>query len=232
MSPALLSRLPLWASRWLGYRATPPPKLPPYLIWIWAFIGAFAGLSVLQSIFTYSSYFTSRHVPGLIASYGASAVLVYHTLDSPLAQPRALLGGHFISALTGVCITKLFGLLPSQARFESVKWLAASLSSATAIVLMAVTETTHPPAGATALLPAVDEGVRELGWYLLPVVLLSSSMILATGLVVNNLQRRWPVFWWKPGTPGEGAGKPAGSKEGKEGNEGQAEGSDVDLEKR
>lgn len=45
---------------------------------------------------------------------GASAVLCYEAIEAPLAQPRALIGGHFISALVGICITKLFGLLPSN----------------------------------------------------------------------------------------------------------------------
>ena len=134
---------------------------------------------------------------------GASAVLCYGNIDVPLAQPRALLGGHFLSALTGVCITKLFHLLPSHARFESLRWLAGSLSVATAIIVMQFTKTTHPPAGATALLAAVDDVVLALGWYYLPVVLLSSTMVLVSALLVNNIQRRYPVFWWEPVKPAQ-----------------------------
>lgn len=71
MMPArnLLSRLPLWLSRWLGYRQTPPPKQPPYVIWAWSFVGAFCGLSVLQAIFEFAPYFVDRQVPSIIASY-------------------------------------------------------------------------------------------------------------------------------------------------------------------
>jgi CBS-domain-containing membrane protein len=68
-------------------------------------------------------------------------------MDAPLAQPRALFGGHFIGGLVGVCITKLFLLLPTEERYTELQWLAASLACATAIVLMQVTGTTHPPAG-------------------------------------------------------------------------------------
>lgn len=132
---------------------------------------------------------------------GASAVLVYGSPEAPLAQPRALIGGHFLSALVGICVTKLFGFLPSEARFESLRWLAASLSTSIAIVVMQITKTTHPPAGATALLPAIDAAVRGLSWYLLPVVLLSSVLMLATGLVINNLQRRYPTYWITPAVP-------------------------------
>jgi len=128
-------------------------------------------------------------------------VLVFGAIESPLAQPRALIFGHFFSALTGLCVTKLFSLMPDQARFESLRWLAASLSSAIAIVVMQLTGTTHPPAGATALLPATDEGIWKLSWYYLPVVLLSSTMLMCVALLLNNLQRRYPVFWIAPSPP-------------------------------
>jgi CBS-domain-containing membrane protein len=68
-------------------------------------------------------------------------------IDSPFSQPRALFGGHFLGALTGICITKLFHLLPTEEKFENLVWLAGSLSCATAVVVMQMTGTTHPPAG-------------------------------------------------------------------------------------
>ena len=91
-------------------------------------------------------------------------MLVYGAIESPLAQPRALLGGHFIAALIGVSITKLFALLHNEQKFDELRWLAGSLSTATAIVAMQITETTHPPAGASALLAAVNPEITELGW--------------------------------------------------------------------
>jgi CBS-domain-containing membrane protein len=75
-------------------------------------------------------------------------VLIYGAIDAPLAQPRALFGGHFIGALTGVIVTKLFRLLPTEERYEELSWLAGSIACATSIVLMQMTKTTHPPAGA------------------------------------------------------------------------------------
>ncbi|KAF7332960.1 HPP family protein [Mycena venus] len=178
-----------------------PPKQPDYIVWLWSFIGAFCGLSLLQAVFGHSHYFLERGVPPIIASYGASAVLCYGAIDAPLAQPRALMGGHFISALIGVCITKLFGLLPTEHRLDQLRWLAGSLSAATAVVLMQVTKTTHPPAGATALLASVSPEVYSIGWYYLPVVLLSSTLVLVSALFINNIQRRYPVFWVQPVVP-------------------------------
>lgn len=173
-------------------------------------------------------------MPSIIASYvspisqnivisfkravqGASAVLCYGAIEAPLAQPRALMGGHFISGLIGVCITKLFRLLHNETRFDELRWLAGSLSTATAIVAMQITETTHPPAGATALLAAVNDEITDLGWqvlnliavgriliqcrYYLPIILLSSSLVLVSALITNNIQRRYPVYWFAPVVP-------------------------------
>ena len=56
-------------------------------------------------------------------------------------------------------------------------------------------------AGATALLAAVNADIRAIGWYYLPVVLLSSALALAVALLTNNIQRRYPVFWIAPPAP-------------------------------
>ncbi|KAJ5271559.1 hypothetical protein N7524_004828 [Penicillium chrysogenum] len=201
MATPRLARLPRWISHWLGYRPEPVKPLSTYQVALWSFITSFCGLSVVQAIFNYSDYFTERNVPGIVASYGASAVLVFGAIESPLAQPRALIFGHFFSALIGICITKLFSLMPDQTRFESLRWLAASLSTAIAIVVMQLTGTTHPPAGATALLPATSQEIWRLSWYFLPVVLLSSVMLMVCALLFNNLHRRYPAFWIAPAPP-------------------------------
>ncbi|KAF8156574.1 HPP family-domain-containing protein [Crassisporium funariophilum] len=196
--PSRLSRLPPWLSHCLGYRSIPVPKQSDYTIWIWAFIGSFLGISLIQAVFSQARYFVERGVPSIVASYGASAVLIYGAIDVPLAQPRALFGGHFLGALTGICITKLFHLLPTEERFQDLLWLAGSLSCATSVVVMHMTGTTHPPAGATALLAALNPDIRQMGWYYLPVVLLTSTLALVVALITNNIQRRYPVFWFHP----------------------------------
>lgn len=109
--------------------------------------------------------------------------------------------GHFFSALVGICIAKLFHLLPTEERYDSLQWLAVSLSTSIAILVMQITKTTHPPAGATALLPASNAQIFAMSWYFLPVVLLSSMIVLVTALLINNIQRRYPVFWITPVVP-------------------------------
>ena len=88
-----------------------------------------------------------------------------------------------------------------SSHWESLRWLAGSLATSIAIVVMQMTATTHPPAGATALLAAVNDEVFEIGWYYLPIILLSSTLILAIALLINNIQRRYPVYWIEPAAP-------------------------------
>ena len=49
----------------------------------------------------------------------------------------------------------------------------------------------------------VDPEVEGIGWYLLPLVLLSATLILMTSLMINNIQRRYPTFWWTPENVGK-----------------------------
>lgn len=133
-----------------------------------------------------------------ILKQGASAVLCYSTLSSPLAQPRPLILGHLLAALTSIALTKFFLLLPS-ATFTRLEPLLGALATGLAIVFMQATGTVHPPAGATALLAAVDKDVRGLGWFLVPVTGVCGGVVLVSACLVGNLQRRWPVFWWVAG---------------------------------
>ena len=64
-----LHKLPTWLSRWLGYRAAPPPKPPQYLVWFWSWVGAFCGLNVIMAVFGQAQYFLNLKVPILVASY-------------------------------------------------------------------------------------------------------------------------------------------------------------------
>lgn len=64
-----LARLPPVVSRWLGYRGK---SLPPSVTWVvclWGFVGAFAGLSVVLAVFGHTEYFRSRAVPPIVASF-------------------------------------------------------------------------------------------------------------------------------------------------------------------
>jgi len=80
-----------------------------------------------------------------------------------------------------------------------ITWLAACLAVATAIAVMHISKTLHPPGGATALIAVTGgESIRQLGWSYAFVPCLSGAIILLiVALIVNNIPRdqRWPLFW-------------------------------------
>ncbi len=152
----------------------------------WSFLGAFVGIfliALLQSL----NLPVSENV-FLIGSFGASSVLVYGAIQSPLAQPRNLIGGHVVSAIAGVTVAQL---LPD------IIWLTAPFAVASSIVLMQVTRTLHPPGGATALI-AVSSGTKiaAMGyWYVLSPVLSGCLILFVVALIFNNMtpRRHYPV---------------------------------------
>lgn len=86
----------------------------------------------------------------------------------------------------------------SAARYQELRWLAGALSCSTSIFVMSLTGTVHPPAGATALLGVTADEVARIGWLLVPMVVLSASVMLVVAFLVNNIQRRFPQYWWTP----------------------------------
>ncbi|MGG7034576.1 MAG: HPP family protein [Flavobacterium sp.] len=169
-------------SRYVVYKET----LVDYKEHFWSFVGAFFGIGLIA--FFHGSLLSENENLFLIGSFGASSVLVYGAIQSPLAQPRNLLGGHFISAAIGVTIYKL---LPD------IIWLTAPLTVALSIVAMQITKTLHPPGGATALIAVIgSEKVKALGYiYVLSPVLTGSIILLIVALVFNNItkNRKYPT---------------------------------------
>ncbi|MBF0467673.1 MAG: HPP family protein [Desulfamplus sp.] len=170
-----------------GGKQSPPGVNLSEIIWSW--LGAFLGITPVA--FLHYNIFSGEDIVMIIGSFGASAVLVYGAVRSPLAQPRNLVGGHLISAIIGVASYKIF---------PDLVWLASSVSVATAIAAMHATKTLHPPGGATALIAVIGgDKIHNLGFYYAFVPVGSGVMIMLTvALVVNNLakNRRYPEFWF------------------------------------
>ena len=188
-----LPKLPTIVSRWFGYRFKPIRKLSDGMNWLWTWIGAFASIVVIIAVFQRDSYFNWRGMPYIVGSFGASAVLIFGTIEAPFAQPRNVFIGHTLSALTGVIIAKLFNT--NHDKFIEYNWVAAGIAVGCATVIMLMTKTVHPPAGGTGLLAITDDAISRLGWYYIPVVMLSSVLMLGVALITNNIQRRYPVYW-------------------------------------
>lgn len=163
----------------------------PLIEIFWSWLGAFLGIFSVWQINRYLGIQENANL-FLVGSFGASAVLIYGAPMSDFSQPRNLVGGHVISALTGVIVHLL---LPDQAA------LSGALAVSIAIAAMLVTHTTHPPGGATALIAVTGgESIFNLGFkYVLTPVLVGVVIMLLTALIINNLSsnesRHYPKFW-------------------------------------
>ncbi len=155
---------------------------------VWSWLGGFIGIGAVALAQAYIFDGTDQML--MIGSFGASAVLVYGAIKSPLAQPRNLVGGHFLSALVGVAAFKIFQGQPV---------VAAAAAAATAIAVMLATKTLHPPGGATALIAVIGgEKVHALGFlYAVIPAAAGATILLIVALLFNNIpkNRRYPEFW-------------------------------------
>lgn len=145
---------------------------------LWTFVGTFVAIALIG--LAQQNALGEQDQVFLIGSFGASCVLIFGATNSPLAQPRNLIGGHFLASLIGVAAHKL---LPDQL------WLSSALAVSSSIVVMQITKTMHPPAGATALIANIgSDKIKSLGFaYTLTPVMTGVAILLLTALLVNNI---------------------------------------------
>lgn len=125
------------------------------------------------------------NVPLLMAPFGATCVLLFAAPSAPLAQPRNVIGGHFIAALVGIVIFQLLGSGPIQ----------MAIAVGLAIALMQFCRAVHPPAGANPLV-ILMAGINDY-FFLVTPVLAGSLILVLVALFINNVGagKRWPDYW-------------------------------------
>ncbi|WP_242072149.1 HPP family protein [Nostoc sp. FACHB-110] len=145
----------------------------------WSWCGSFIGIAATA----YLSVKTNS--PLLMAPFGATSVLIFGIPESPLAQPRNVIGGNLVAALVSLTILHLFGSEP---------W-AMGMAVATAIGMMQLTATLHPPSGAVALVVMMTKASWQ---FLLTPVLEGSIILVLCAVVFNNLahERTYPKYWY------------------------------------
>ncbi len=139
-------------------------------------VGAFIG-TLIASFFS-STILQAEDLPLILASTGASAILIFSLPFSPVSQPWNLVGGHLVSAFVGV---SCYFLVPNEL-------FASSLSIPFSMLLMHYLRCMHPPGGATAITAVIGgANVHALGYafVIIPVfvnaiILLSIAMAIAT----------------------------------------------------
>ncbi|HEY5715794.1 MAG TPA: HPP family protein [Psychromonas sp.] len=168
-----------------------PPRIPFCKI-AWSWLGAFVGIYLISILSRYAHTNLQNSI-FLVASFGASAVLIYGAPQAELSQPRNLLGGHIISAAIGVTVYKYLPLDIS---------LLGALAVSFSILAMHLTRTLHPPGGATALI-AVTGGpeIHKAGYLFVVFPIFAGAMLLLiVALFINNLsgnlKRHYPKYWF------------------------------------
>ena len=158
-----------------GAALPPPPALKVVaLAWLGGFL-AIAGVAALTDLLS---------VALVLGSFGATCVLVFGYPDVPFSQPRNVIAGHAISSLVGLVFLAAFG----------PHWWAVALAVGTAIALMMLTRTVHPPAGSNPVIVFLTQP----SWsFLVFPTLVGALVLVAVALIYNNATRdvRYPKYW-------------------------------------
>lgn len=151
-------------------------------------ISTVGGLIGLAGVLAISNAQLGLHgAASLVASMGASAVLLFAVPHGALSQPWPVFGGHLVSAVVGVACAKA---IPDPV-------IAGPVAVGLAIGAMHYLRCIHPPGGATALSAVVGgPTVLQLGFqYVITPVLLNVTTLLLVAFVFNApfAWRRYPA---------------------------------------
>jgi CBS-domain-containing membrane protein len=125
----------------------------------------------------------------VLGSFGASCVILFAYPDAPFAQPRNVIGGHFLSSLIGLLVVSQLG----------VGWWALGIAVGLAIAAMMFTRTVHPPAGSNPVIVWLIASQGLMSWqFLWFPTLFGAIVITVVALVYNNLTREgsYPKYWF------------------------------------
>jgi CBS domain-containing membrane protein len=113
----------------------------------------------------------------LLASMGASAVIIFALPSSPLGKPWNFIVSHSLGCIVGFGITHLIGDLA----------LMAGLSVAVILMLMYTLDCMHPPAAATALVPVIASQSGQVSYWIFVAVALNVIIFLAASVLLNRV---------------------------------------------
>lgn len=165
----------------IGFEANKTGHLEKWISAVGGLLGVFVIILISQHFLGLSQ------AAGLVASMGASAVLVFAVPHGPLSQPWPVVAGHTVAAFIGVAC----------ARWIPLPLLACAVAVAVAIISMHYLRCIHPPGGATALTAVIGgESIQSLGFqYVLTPVLLNVLTLVLIAMVFNYAfhWRRYPA---------------------------------------
>ncbi|GAA2863645.1 hypothetical protein GCM10010517_22740 [Streptosporangium fragile] len=115
----------------------------------------------------------------------ASAALVFGAPTLPLSQPRSVIGGQLLAALTGFAVLAVAG---------SSIW-AAAVAGGLALGVTALTRTPHSPAAATATVVVAQQQPMVP---FLPILVTATVVLVIIGMLIgrSRVTARYPTYWW------------------------------------
>ena len=149
----------------------------------WSPLLAGVGAAVTIGILAYITYQTELGL-WLLASFGATTVIVFGYNDHPFAQPKNIFFGHLLSALVGILFTTFFG----------VSFITIGLAVGIAVMLMMAFKVTHPPAGGNPIIVMI--GGVSFQFLIFPVMVGAIAIIIG-GIIYNRLilKKKYPHTW-------------------------------------
>ena len=146
--------------RWRSCPFICPVVRPHHRHVFWSWFGSFLAIFI-------TSYLTVKSFP-----------------DSPLAQPRNVIGGNLLGALVSLIFLHFLGSSP----------VTMAMAVSTSIVLMQLTGTVHPASGGIALVVMMTKPDWQ---FLLTPTLEGSIILVLCAVIFNNLaqERIYPKYW-------------------------------------
>lgn len=163
-----------WRMSWAGLQAALRAALSIAV----ASIGGGLGILIMLMLAEHA------HFAWGLVPFATSIVLVLGAPDAPPSQPRNIMGGHVLSALSGAICCALFGWSVT----------AAAIGVGCAIALMRATRTFHPPAGINPVVMVI----AHAGWsFILMPVAAGAAILVAYAWVYHRLTQPepWPKSW-------------------------------------
>lgn len=115
----------------------------------------------------------------MLASFGASCIIIFTLPHASFSQPANVVGGYLIAAVISVVLLKL---LPHA-------WWLPGIMLGIIIATMAVLRVTHPPAGAVPLLAFYDADNIGFDFILFP-CLSGSIMLVFIAIILHKMPPR------------------------------------------
>jgi CBS domain-containing membrane protein len=157
-----------------------------------AVVGVFVAIAMVVLISR--QFLGGLGLPLLVASMGASGVILFAMPTSPMAKSWSVIGGHFVSVIVGVW---------SYQHLADLLW-ASAFAVAMSMAFMFYLRCLHPPGGAAALVCIVGgPEIHELGYrFVFTPVMMNVMIILLVAMTFEVIRERFatkplPDDWWE-----------------------------------